>query len=671
MTDLPLLSFEWPRGAEADELLAREWLVTNGLGGYASGSLGGCNTRRYHGIFVPSLPTPFGRTVLLPRLEESVVVADTVYRLDGEETDTGAGQLPTPWLRRFRLVGLVPHWEYEIGEVKLERRMVMVHRDNTVCIEWLHRGGPPVKLRLRPYPAFRFHDRPIPCGELPSAEVRIRDNRVEFHVQEGAPALRLRVAAPRPAPFVALPVLSPRYLYRVERRRGLDCREQLESPGYFKFQLGPGERAGLGLTVGDWESIEQKPDDFFEHEFERERRLLEHAPESARNGVAARLVLASDQFIIDPKVRPADTAWARSMGQEARSVIAGYHWFTDWGRDTMISLDGLTLHTGREREAAAILRTFQHYVRDGLLPNMFPEGERDGLYHTADATLWFFHAIDRYLTRTGDDELLRDLFPTLAQIVECHVRGTHYGIRIDQDGLMTQGQQGYQLTWMDAKVEGWVVTPRRGKAVELNALWYNAVRLMAGWAPRVGADPGKYAELADRCQATFNARFWNEADHCLFDLVDTEAGGSDPAIRPNQIFSISVTHPVLAKERWEPVLATVGRELVTPFGLRTLSRSHADYKRAYDGDLRARDAAYHQGTVWPWLIGHYIDAVFKLHGDKTRAREDLMGLVQHLEDAGVGQLSEIFDADPPHRPRGCIAQAWSVAELLRAWIATS
>ncbi|MGA9522917.1 MAG: amylo-alpha-1,6-glucosidase [Myxococcaceae bacterium] len=671
MTDLPVLSFEWPRGAEAEELLAHEWLVTNGLGGYASGSVAGCNTRRYHGIFVPSLPTPFGRTVMLPRLEETVLVGDSSVRLDGEETDTGALQLPTPWLRRFKVVGLIPQWEYEIGEARIDRRIVMVHRENTAYIEWIHRGGPPVRLRLRPFPAFRFHDRPIPCGELPMAEVRINGFRVEFHVQEGAPPLRIRVAAPGPAPFVALPTLSPRYLYRIERRRGLDCLEQLESPGFFEFQLAAGERAGLGLTVGEWESIEQAPDAFFNHELDRERRLLEHAPEGAREGTTARLVLAADQFIIDPKVRRADAAWARAMGQEARSVIAGYHWFTDWGRDTMISLDGLTLHTGREREAAAILRTFQHYVKDGLLPNMFPEGEREGLYHTADATLWFFHAIERYLRRTGDDELLRDLFPTLAGIVEAHVRGTHFGIRIDQDGLMAQGQDGYQLTWMDAKVEGWVVTPRRGKAVELNALWHNAVRLMEEWAPRVGADPRKYAELAERCQNSFNARFWNETTQCLYDVVDAEGGGDDPAIRPNQVFAISVTHPVLARERWETVLETVARELVTPFGLRTLSRSHSDYKRAYDGDLRARDAAYHQGTVWPWLIGHYIDAVFKLHGDKQKARELLQGLAQHFENAGIGQVSEIFDADPPHRPRGCIAQAWSVAELLRAWVATS
>jgi predicted glycogen debranching enzyme len=312
---------------------------------------------------------------------------------------------------------------------------------------------------------------------------------------------------------------------------------------------------------------------------------------------------------------------------------------------------------------------FQHHVRDGLVPNYFPEGERQGVYHTADATLWFFHAIERYLKHTQDAALLRDVWETLVEIVAWHQKGTHFGIGVDaRDGLLKQGQGGYQLTWMDAKVGDWVVTPRRGKAVEINALWFNALKLMEAWAETMKADPAPYAAAAARTQASFNARFWNEAEGCLFDVVDGERG-DDPSIRPNQLFAISLTNPVLAVERWTPVMSVVRRELLTPVGLRTLSPRHPDFKPTYDGDLRARDAAYHQGTVWPWLLGHYVDALLKTSNDDVgEAMGVLSGLVDHLQYGGLGQISEIFDAVAPYHPRGCIAQAWSVAETLRVWL---
>ncbi|HZA52321.1 MAG TPA: amylo-alpha-1,6-glucosidase, partial [Myxococcaceae bacterium] len=501
--------------------------------------------------------------------------------------------------------------------------------------------------------------------------VRLSEDRVEFSLAEDTPPLHVRVAANGAVPFIGLAAQSRELVYRIEKRRGLDHRERLRSPGYFKVRLREGERAYLALAVEDPQKIELDPAPFFDLEAQREKRLLDHAPEPARTGTAARLVLAADQFVIDPSVRPGDAAWAKATRQDARSVIAGYHWFTDWGRDTMISLDGLALHTGRWREAAAILRTFQHYVREGLLPNLFPEGGREGLYHTADATLWFFHAIDRYLSRNDDAELLGDLFPTLEEIVRHHVRGTLFGIRIDPaDGLFVQGQEGYQLTWMDAKVDGWVVTPRRGKAVELNALWFNAMGLMQRWALRLGKDSRPYADLAERARVSFNSRFWNPSEGCLFDVVDAEGGGDDAAVRPNQIFAVSLPNPVLSRDRWAAVVGVVERELLTPVGLRTLARNHPAYKRTYDGDLRARDAAYHQGTVWPWLMGPFVDAWLKVHGDRSRARGMLATLEAHLRDIGVGQVGEIFDAEPPYLARGCVAQAWSVAELLRAWIAT-
>jgi predicted glycogen debranching enzyme len=339
----------------------------------------------------------------------------------------------------------------------------------------------------------------------------------------------------------------------------------------------------------------------------------------------------------------------------------------------MISLEGLTLVTGRAAEAALILRTFAHSIRHGLLPNLFPEGAHEGLYHTADATLWFFHALDRYLALTGDRELAADLLPRLVDIAEHHVAGTDFGIGVDpDDGLLRQGAPGYQLTWMDAKVDGWVVTPRRGKAVEINALWYNALCVLAQWLRAAGrdADAERWTAQAARARASFNRRFWRDDARQLYDVVDGE-NGDDPSCRPNQVLAVALPHPVLASERWAPMLQTVRSKLVTPFGLRTLSPDHPDYCGRYEGNLRRRDAAYHQGTVWPWLIGPFADAWLKVHpGDFENARGFLSAFDGQLDDLGLGSVAEICDAEPPYTQRGCIAQAWSVAEVLRSWVKT-
>ncbi|RZI66927.1 MAG: glycogen debranching protein, partial [Variovorax sp.] len=418
-----------------------------------------------------------------------------------------------------------------------------------------------------------------------------------------------------------------------------------------------------------WERVlALTPQQAREAEASRRERLLEQAHPAARSGRAAELVLPADQFIISPFSRQADATRALAECDQARTVIAGYHWFTDWGRDTMISLEGLTLATGRHAEAGYILRTFQHYVRDGLIPNMFPEGQNDGLYHTADATLWFFHAMDRYVGATGDRLTLRHAIPTFVSIIEHHLRGTRFNIGVDpRDGLLRQGADGYQLTWMDAKVEGWVVTPRRGKAVELNALFYNALRLLERWLREEG-DATRAAEMgghADRLRDSFNRRFWNGPAGCLFDVVDGEHG-DDAAIRPNMVFSIALPNPVLDRSRWDSVMQVARDRLLTPVGLRSLAPGHPDYKSRYNGDLRARDAAYHQGTVWGWLAGPFADAWLKVHPEDAHAIRGLVdGFADHLGEACIGSISEIFDAEAPFTPRGCVAQAWSVAEVLR------
>jgi predicted glycogen debranching enzyme len=340
----------------------------------------------------------------------------------------------------------------------------------------------------------------------------------------------------------------------------------------------------------------------------------------------------------------------------------------------MISLEGLTLTTGRVDEARDILRTFAFYFRDGLIPNLFPEGNKEGLYNTADATMWFFHALDRYLRVSGDWATVELLLPKLDESIDHHVAGTRFNIGIDpKDGLLRQGADKLALTWMDAKMGDWVVTPRRGKPVEINALWYNAVCLTADWHERSGnASRAQYLrDLARRTRESFNRRFWYDEGQYLYDVIDGDAG-DDPACRPNQILSFALEYPVLEQSRWAAVLDTVERRLLTPVGLRSLDPGHAEYQRTYSGDLRRRDGAYHQGTVWAWLIGPFIDAWIRTHpGSAPDARRYLSGFLQHLDEACVGSISEIFDAEPPYRPRGCVAQAWSVAEVLRCWLKTA
>jgi predicted glycogen debranching enzyme len=415
------------------------------------------------------------------------------------------------------------------------------------------------------------------------------------------------------------------------------------------------------------------PDALLEAECDRRRRLIAQAAAPARRGLLSELVLAADQFVISPVGRFDEEVRAHAYGDDVRTVFAGYHWFTAWGRDTMIGLEGLTLTTGRHLDAGYVLRAFAHQVRNGLIPNLLPEGAREGVYNTADATLWFFHAVQRYLEHSGDQLTLSLLYPTLKSILDWHVRGTDFGIHVDPgDGLLVQGAPGYQLTWMDAKVGDWVVTPRRGKAVEINALWYNALALMQRWAEARGDSAAtEFRDRAEQARRSFNDRFWFAAGGYLYDVVDTDEGPGcvDTKCRPNQIFAIALEHPVLVRERWEAVLSVVRDRLLTPFGLRSLVQGDAEYKAKYFGDLRSRDAAYHQGTVWAWLIGPFIDAWLKAYpADDTFARDALKAFVDHLDQACIGSISEIFDADQPFTPRGCISQAWSVAEVLRAWV---
>jgi predicted glycogen debranching enzyme len=665
-------------GADAAPLLGREWLVTNGLGGYASATVAGVGTRRYHGLLVAALPAPLGRAVMLNHLSEELTLPDgTVLRFGGREEVGGRLDLHgVEHLRRFRLENGLPVWTYAVDGFTLERRVLMPYEQNTVHVAYRLLGGEgTVRLRLRPSVHFRRQEHPVSTPLQRRYRLSAEDRRLEVTAADDAdfPPLRLYLHAGAPS-FTIDPVEVTEILYRVEKDRGYEDQGALWSPGYFGADLTAGTDAVLVASTEPWDSVlAQSPGATAEAEQRRRTELLARAAPAARTGVPAELVLAADQFLVTPGYREPATAAGGEAGTRIRTVIAGYHWFTDWGRDTMISLEGLTLATGRAEEAACILRTFARYVRDGLIPNMFPDGAAEGLYHTADATLWFFHAVHRYVSLTGDRDLLRDLLPVLRDVVRHHLRGTRFGIGVDpEDGLLRQGAEGYQLTWMDAKVDGWVVTPRRGKAVEINALWHNALRLLEVWLRDEGhaAAATEVEGHAARAYDSFNRRFWNPGRGHLFDVVDGP-GGEDPACRPNQVFAISLDHPVLDPARWPAVMDAVRERLLTPFGLRSLAPGEPDYKPNYHGDLRTRDAAYHQGTVWGWLIGPYIDAHLRVHPeDRAGAAALLDGMARHLADFGVGSIAEIFDAEPPFTPRGCIAQAWSVAETLRCWLAT-
>jgi len=671
-----------PRHSEPDGIglddprVSREWLVTNGLGGYASGTVSGVMTRRFHGLLIAALPAPLGRTMMLNHLSETLQVSGSapVNLSSYERPDGSLYPSASPHLEEFRLESGLPVWRYRIGDVVLEKSLCLPHAQNTALLTYrLASSSTPVRLALQPWLNFRPHEGALGTPIDEPYALTVRGDRYEVAYRD-LPPLRMQLHGEHPSFTISGERLT-NVRYHLEESRGYEASGDLYSPGRFAVELQPGVPVTLIASTEPWEVLgAMSPTEALGAERSRRAKLLGAADERVRDGVGGELVLAADQFVITPAGRLADAARARAAGDEIRTIIAGYHWFTDWGRDTMISLEGLTLTTGRHDEAAFILRTFAHYVKDGLIPNMFPEGVNAGLYHTADATLWFFHAIDRYVACTGDRVLLRHVLPTMRSIVEYHLRGTRFGIRVDpQDGLLSQGQDGYQLTWMDAKVGDYVVTPRRGKAVEINALWYNALKLTEGWVREQEGDgpAGPFALHAERTRQSFRERFWYEAGAHLFDIVDGEAG-DDSALRPNQILAISLRHPVLDQARWPAVLAAVQNNLLTPVGLRSLAPGHPDYKPKYYGDLRSRDMAYHQGTVWGWLIGPFVDAWLKVNpGTEARARGFLEGFTEHLSEGCVGSISEIFDADAPFIPRGCIAQAWSVAEVLRCWAKTA
>ncbi len=653
---------------DIESALDLEWLVTNGLGGYASSTIVGTNTRRYHGLLVAALNSPRERFVLVSKVDEEVEAEGVQYYL-GTNEYTPATIHPCGFvhLEEFRLEDGLPVWTYRGGEWELQKQLWMAYGQNTTYITYtLTRAPAPIMLTLRPLVNYRnFHQ---------ETKGRVKwDFMRSEHDEQGCCILRAFEGA-HPYNLRTIPLMEHiptgiwywNFLHRRERERGLDYTEDLYAPGVLRRQLAPGETQCFVASSEPTGQFDMNWQRVLEHERNRRKILIAESGLGDEREEISQLVLAADQFIVQ---RPPTRTSTLPYGSAALTVIAGYPWFGDWGRDTMIALPGLFLATRRYPEAAAVLRTYSRYINQGMLPNRFPESGEVPEYNTVDATLWFFVSIWSYIEATGNLDLAAELYPLLTDIIDWHIRGTRYGIQVDEtDGLLHAGMPGVQLTWMDAKVEDWVVTPRYGKPVEINALWYNALRIMDELGHRLKRRAGRQRcrQLAEQVAESFPRRFWYTPGGYLYDVVDGPSG-DDPSLRPNQIFALSLPFPLVGGEQAQSVLRVVGEELLTPYGLRSLSPHDPAYHGHYEGDIWQRDAAYHQGTVWSWLIGPYISAVHRVRGPQAETRRLLEPLLQHLSEACIGSISEIFDGDDPFAPRGCVAQAWSVAEVLRTW----
>lgn len=648
-----MIRFDHSICSNLDAALSREWLETNGIGGFASSTVAGVNTRRYHGLLVAATHPPVGRLVLLSKFEEKLIVDGEVFELSANQYPGTVQPRGFEFLQEFRLDPF-PTFVFEVAGVRITKTIFMIQGQNSVVASYELSPGASAKsvqIELRPLIAFRDYHSLTQENEALNTAIVVEQGIVSFTPYASLPTLYLA----HNATYVGTEGAWYReFQYEVERERGLEFSEDLFQPGLLQFNLAdtpatviastqPSNAADAGL--------------YWANEIQRRQSVIAQAGFADEAGKT--LAIAADQFIV-------------SRGND-KTVIAGYHWFSDWGRDTMIALPGLALATRRSDVAQSILRTFAQAADQGMLPNRFPDGGETPEYNNVDATLWFFEAVRAYVAASSDTAFVRaELYNVMADIIAWHIRGTRYNIRVDTDGLLHAGAEGVQLTWMDAKVDERVITPRSGKPVEIQALWYNALCVMDDLANRFGDAHGqkRYSALAGLARWSFNQAFWNDAQSCLYDVVDSAAGGAkfDSSIRPNQIFAVSLHYGMLTPDRAQKVVATVEEHLLTPYGLRTLAPTYPQYHGRYTGTPAERDEAYHQGTVWPWLMGPFITAYLKVNQGSDAAKqaaEWLRPLEGYLLDCGAGQLPELFDGDPPHRPCGCLAQAWSIAELLR------
>lgn len=634
--------------------IRKEWLLTNGIGGFAASALICANTRRYHGLLTATLKPPVQRHLILSKIDESI-------EIDGESFNLFSFSTGSFVMNGFKhlqrvLIEPLPTFVYSIKDVLIEKTISMVHGENTVVLGYrIINGGSRLKLRLSPLVNFReYHNT--------SQRYHMRFSQFSYNggtiIKPYDLDIEINLSCPGENFTPQENCWFEGMFYDMEQERGLDCKEDHYIPGWFDIIVESGQDKYIYFTA-TIEKDRKITDAAFLIENEKARLKALKDKSGFKDGFAEALAVSADNFIV----------YRKSTG--AKTIIAGYPWFTDWGRDTMIALSGLTLVTGRFRDAEQILSTFSKHVKYGLIPNMFTDEGQEPSYNSVDAALWYFEAVNKYLLYTGNYEFVREnLYGSMVQIINSFIKGTINNIYMDSDGLINAGDQTTQLTWMDAKVGSWVVTPRHGKAVEINALWYNALRIMSAFAEASGYDSSTYEDAAERVKISFEKSFWNDNEKCLYDVITEEY--RDDSVRPNQILSISLSYPVLGGDKAKAVVAKVWKELYTSYGLRTLSQKSDKYRGVYAGNQYSRDGAYHQGTVWVWLLGHFITAFKRVYGSEGKYGEIMKAFIapfrDHLKDACVGSISEIFDGDEPLTPRGCFAQAWSVSEVLRAYI---
>lgn len=636
----------------------KEWLETNGLGGYACGTVAGLHTRGYHSLLTVAVEIPLRRVVMLSQLEETLIHGGQKFPLSTIQYRNAISPRGYRNLEEFRL-DLFPVYTYRLADLLLEKQIFMSHGFQLVWITYRLLTplpeGQEVVLAVRPLVNFRDH------------HLRTKEQRF-FSTHHDLEKKVIRLMPDRNLPPLNIYHDAQSYehsaqwyhdlFYREEQIRRLQSEEDLYSPGIINFTFTDQKQTHfVAATIDALDNPD--PEAALKTETIRRRETAEMVP--PEDAFGRRLAQTADQFLV-----------RRGKGM---SVMAGYPWLPDSGREAMKSLPGLTLSLKRHGEAKTLLRTFQAYCSEGMLPNYFTEVDSKPFYNTVDAALWFFIAIHQYLEATGDETFIRkELWETMQEIIEHYILGTRYNIRMAEDGLIDIPEEGAQLTWMDAQVGDWVVTPRAGKPIEVNALWYNALCIIRDLAEKFDEVPlqKRYAELAKKCRSGFQKLFWDEQSGHFFDRV--EEHHQDPTLRPNQLIALALPHALIEKEQAKQVLNSVEQELYTTFGLRTLDPGHDEYKGNYDGDLMSREGAAFQGTVWPWLLGPYADALRRVFGSTPQINEKIRRLIKpfeaHLVEAGLGSVSEMFDGDPPHRARGCFSQSLNVAEILRLHLET-
>ena len=631
-----------------DEAVQDEWLETNGLGGWAGSSIIGCNTRRYHGLLVAATVPPTERMNLVNKLDETIILSNQRFDLSTNDYGDVISPQGYQYLSSFKK-DLFPEWIYEVNGIKLTKTIAMVHGENTTLIIYkVEKANEPFILELLPLISARgYHSLQHAYNNI-FWDVQFENGIFKNQPFYGAPNIYLSVPG---ATYKHDPHWFYRFNYAVEKYRGLDFEEDLFNHGMFTLELKEGDSLGIIISTEDPQN--RNVHILLEQENLRRKDLIKGYE---KNETLQQLILAADQFIV-------------KRDEDLKTVIAGYHWFTDWSRDTMISLPGLCLSTARYEDAKKIIAAFAKNVSMGMLPNRFTDNNEPPEYNNVDGTLWYFVAIYKYLEHTNDTEfILKEILPVLKNIIDWHFKGTRYNIHVDEDGLLYAGEKGVQLTWMDAKIGDWVVTPRMGKPVEIQALWYNTLNIFSKLLEMNGQEEDARIVCIDanKAKKSFFQKFWFEEGHYLYDVID-EKENPDATLRPNQLFAISLPFALIEGEQAEAVLKIMEEQLYTPVGLKSLPKSDVHYVPVYGGDTYHRDSSYHEGTVWSWLLGPYIDALMKSESEnkKAKAKKVIEDFKYHLNEGCIGSVSEIFDADEPHHPRGCVAQAWGVAEILR------